>query len=144
MTLFLLSPMLRFKEIVSRYRWLPLQMGILLKGKEMKSMIAKFMRQTHPLRFRKQTRTKSNYLKFLNSKKMKNRLLRKDLNQLRLLNQNKKMKRSNLNQRRDSERMMTSSQKNQLLQCQLKRKLLKRKGRNSLEMHKKWLAVMTS
>ena len=75
---------------------------------------------------------------------MKNLLLRKDLNQLRLLNQNKKMKRSNLNQRRDSERTMTSSQKNQLLQCQLKRKLLKRKGRNSLEMLKKWLAETTS
>jgi len=140
----LLSQAHRSKEIVSRYLWDLLQMRILLKGKEMKSMIAKFRRQTLPLRFRKQTRTKSNYLKFLNSKKMKNLLLRKDLNQLRLLNQNKKMKRSNLNQRRDSERTMTSSQKNQLLQCQLKRKLLKRKGRNSLEMLKKWLAETTS
>lgn len=133
MKLLLLSPMLRSREIASRYQWPHLQMGILLKGKEMKSMIAKSKHQTHPHRFSNQSRTKSNYLKFLNSKKMRNRLLRKDLNQLTLQNKNRKMKkRSNLHQRRDFERTMkTNSQKKQLSLRQFKRKLLKRKGRSS-------------
>lgn len=137
------SRTLRSREIVSRYRWDLLQMVPLLKGKEMKSMISKFKLQIHPLRFRNLNRTKSNFLKSPTGKKM-NRSLRKDLSQLNLLHQNK-MKRSNhLSQRRDFERMMTNRLKNLILNCLLKRKLLKRKGRNSLKMHKKWLAAMIS
>ena len=137
------SRTLRSREIVSRYRWDLLQMVPLLKGKEMKSMISRFKLQIQPLKFSNQNRTKSNFLKSPTGKKM-NRSLRIDLSQLNLLHQNKMKNSNHLSQRRDSERMMTNRLKILILNCLLKRKLLKRNGRNSLKMHKKWLAAMIS
>jgi hypothetical protein len=136
-------PTLRLRETASRYLWDLLQMGVLSKRKEMKSMIAKFKFQIHPLRHSSLTRTKSNCPKFLRSKKMK-QSHRKDLSQLKPLFQNKKMKRSNLSQRRDSERMMICRLKRLILIYLSMRKLQERKERSSLKTLKKWQAEMTS
>jgi hypothetical protein len=131
------------RETVSRYLWDLPQMGVLSKRKEMKSMIARFKFQIHPLRHSRQTRTKSNCQKSPNRKKMK-QSHRKDLSQLKPLFKNKKMKRSNLSQRRDSERMMICRLKRLILIYLSMRKLQERKERNSLETLKKWQAEMTS
>ncbi len=118
-------------------------MGGLTKRKGMKSMIANFKFQIHHLRYSSQTRIKSNCPKFPRTKKMK-QSHRKDLSQLKPPFQNKKMKRSNPSQRRDSERMMIYRLKRLILKYLSKRKLPKRKERSSLKTLKKWQAEMTS